>query len=612
MIQWRAKVVGDGTADIPFIGASDIEMPLTAIHSDPVYADFMQSLHAPPDFWSVKAQKPDMVEYADPLQEFMSVVERNYLKMRRVNSRALLDVTVHGTGIYKDSILHERKKVQDYGPDGNIASITKLKFQPFVEHVPLQDFFQPAYAWNIDPDDIGGAPWVGHRFRLTRGAFNTRKNASSPFIPAYDKDAATIVEAWERNIQGEDPVLDAVQQQDSYIPWRDYKIELFEIWARYDIDGDGVEEDIVVVWHHRTRQILRTVFNPFIHGKRPFEAGKYLPGFGFYGIGIAEVDEWAQRGISRLLNSTIDNAFLANTVMLGVPIGANIMPDEAIYAGKIWPLGPNERISEVRMGQPYPGMFNIIGELAQWSEQRTAVNELRQGNIHSLPSRTPASSLMQMLSEGNKRFDMIMTNLREGALGNIGCRVLQNLVQISKDDPRFISLALQSLGQEDGGKVAEILQGPVYDIEANFGVNVTATSSKVNKEVDKQNLIALAQYMAQASPQRLQYAQALVQMKAAPPTLITGELQASYNSNIEINRRLLEAYDVQNPDQYLPPPAPAPTVAPQAQPGVAPAPGAPGAPGAPAGAPVLPQGGPMAASPLAQGSPQLAALLGLA
>lgn len=573
IIQHKARVVGDGTCDVPFIGASDMEYPLTASLSDPVYADFLQTLHAPKDFWSVSAIRPDGVEQAKPLQEFLSLVEQRDIKMRRVNRRALLDMVVHGTCIYKDHILHERKKVQDYGMDGSLQDITKIKYQPMVEAVPLRDFFIPAYAWNIDPDDVGGAPWVAHRFYQSKGQFKKAAQGGPPYLPAYDKKAATQVEAWHTNLQGEDIVESIIEQEDEYVPWRKDKIKLFEFWLRFDTGSDGIEEDIVVLWHHEARQVLRAIHVPLAHGKRIFEAGTYLPGFGFYGMGVAEINEWAQLAVSRLLNETINNASLANTVMLGVPLGANIMPDESVYPGKVWPLGPNERISEVRMGQPYSGMFQIINDVLNAAQQRTAVSELRQGDITGLPSRTPASTVMQLMGESNKRFDMMMANLRDGALSNIGSRALQHIIQISKDDPRYIAFAMQAMGEKDGAIVASILQGPVQDIEANFGVAVTATNSKVNKEIDKQNLIGLAQFLGQMYPQQMQYAQALVQMGGAGPELIVGVLQAAYNGTSEMQRRLVEAYDIQNPEQYTPPPAP--PAQPQMMPGMQPGMGAP-------------------------------------
>jgi len=141
------------------------------------------------------------------------------------------------------------------------------------------------------------------------------------------------------------------------------------------IDGDGIEEDLVVIWHQKAREILRATYNPYLHGRRPFSSAPYIPGPGFYGVGIGEADEWAQIIMSRLLNAAVDNTLLANQRMYSVPLGSNISPDEPIYRGKIWPLGPNEKIGEVRLGEVYPSLGQLMGNMMQWAEQRTSVSE---------------------------------------------------------------------------------------------------------------------------------------------------------------------------------------------------------------------------------------------
>ena len=550
LIQWRAQVVGDGVGEVPFVGASDIDMPLTAMHTDPVYADFMQTLHAPASFWTITASRPDLVDSAKPLQEFLNLYERQFIKIRQVNRKTIFDAIIHGTAIYKDMILHERKKVRDYNEVGEIEEVTKIKFQAAIQHVPLTDFYIPANAISIDPDDpVRPAAWVAHKFHVTEAQFKLRRDSESPFLPNYDKNEADVVSTWDADQQSTDIVLEQQRLEDDFQPFHDRKIELYEVWARFDVDGDGIEEDVVVVWHHGAGRILRTTFNPFIHGKRPFEAIQYLPSGGFYGMGMAEIDEWAQITASRRMNSMVDSSFLANTIMIGVPAGANIAPDEPMYPGKIWPLGPNEKITQISMGTAYVESVNNIQSFMQWSEQRTAVSELRQGDISQLPSRTPATSVLSLLQEGNQRFDMILTSMRDPALNNLGLRTLQNLVQISKDDPRWIAKAMQWLGEVDGAKVAAILQGPVHQLEADFGVSVSATSSKANKEVDKQNLIFLSQIMEKSYLQLMQFAQGLEQVQ--PGTLVA-VMQSAFSGTIEMQKRLLEAHDIQNPEEYVP------------------------------------------------------------
>ena len=194
---------------------------------------------------------------------------------------------------------------------------------------------------------------------------------------------------------------------------------------------------------------------------------------------------------------------------------------------------------------------------------------------------------------------MVMANLRDGVFNDIGQRVVQNLIQISKDDPRYVALAYQALGEKDGALVAQILQGPVHDIEEKLGINVTATSSIINKEAEKQNLIALAQMAAQFYPQMLQYSQGMAQIDPQNgPAMMASALQAGFTGSTELMKRILETFDIQNPDIYLPQ-SPA-----DAQGGAA-----QGTPQTGATAQAL--GGAFGPSPLAQGIDPMMALLGM-
>ena len=545
IVQWRARVVGDGVGDVPFVGASDLEMPLTAIHTDPVYADFMQTLHMPQDFWSIVGKRPDTVDVAKPLQQYLSLVERNFIQMRKVNKRSFLDMIIHGTCIYKDHIIHERHRVATFDEGGRPYK-TVTRYQPAVQHVPLQDFIIPAYAWDIDADAPNGpAPWVSHRFYLTKGEFSAKAKAPEGFLPDYDPAAVSKVMRWDQDI--EDPLREEQEREDSYQPWQNLKITLHEVWARFDVDGDGLEEDVVVVFHYDSRTILRATHNPFLHGKRPFEAGSYLPGLGFYGLGLAEQDEWAQLASSRILNAVIDNALLSNSIMLSVPQGMNMHADESIYPGRVWYTAQGERVQGIQMGRPVPGMYQLLNMFSQWSEQRTGVSELRQGNVSQLPGRTPATTILSVLQEGNKRFDMILGNMREGTFANIGERMLQNLAQISKQDDRWVKLAHEALGPVDGDTIAGVLRAEPAEVAEAFGVSVTATSSQTNREIEKQNLNGLGQYLGQTYPMLLQFAQGI-----GDPALLQETMRAGFMGTVEMQKRMLEAYDIQNAEVYVP------------------------------------------------------------
>jgi hypothetical protein len=547
--QWRA-VLPTGEKEFPWPGASNLVFPLTAIHADPVYADMMQTLHAPQEYWSVVANRPDRTTHAHPLTEFLRRVESQFVGMRAVNGRALLDNNILGTAVYKAHWLHERKNVRDYVDDGTgtrtIQKRTKIRSHPLVEHVPLQHFWTPAEALSIDADaPVSGARWVAQEIWLTKTELARRAKAEAPFVPNYDKDATAKVMMFE--VEKHNSMDSKAQKQEKFEPYRDQRIRLFEVWARFDVDDDGIDEDVVAIVHVESNEVLRALYNPHLHGRRPFHRIRYLPTFGFYGLGLAEADQWAQLTATKLLNATIDNVLLANSRMFSVPLG--YMGSDQVYPGKLWYVGPQEQIGEVRLGEVYPSIFNIQSQIMQWSELRTGVNELRQGDISSLPSRTPATSLNSMMQESNKRFDMILADLRE-VHGAIGLDIVQLLAQWYNDDP-FVwqQYCEQTLGAEDARKVIEVLTQGVHEFPETFGVEVTATSSMTNKESEKAKFIGMVQMLSQIFGEMIQISQIL--MQAPPGTPLFETAASAYSAGAELSARLLEKFDIQNPQDYI-------------------------------------------------------------
>lgn len=548
IVQWRANKPQD-EVEFPWPGAANEELPLTDMHVTPIYSDQLQTFHAPEDYWSVESLRPERVPNVNPLREGLTALEKRFLKMRQVNSRAFLDLDVLGTSIYKCHWLHESKAVRAYGPDGRGERRVLRKSQPKIDHVPLQDFVIPANAWSIDPDaPVGAATWVAQRFRLTPEQLRTRAQSESPAFPPYDRAAVEKVIAWK--IESESPVDQEIRKEDSYVPWEDRKIELYEVWVRFPTRSeDDAEDDIVVIWHHPTMTILRATYNPFAHGRRPFYRTIYLPSFGFYGIGVAELDEWAQDSTTRLFNGLLNNVMAANTRMYSAPHGSNVLPGEPVYPGKVWFVGPNEQIGEVRLGEVYPSLPQTIDFILRMSQMRTAVNEIQQGDVHNLPSRTPATTVMSALRQSNIRFDMIMQGIRE-AHSDMGLRTLQNVAQQLRDDPlRWQSFFSSVLGDEDAASVLEILALPIHEIEELLGVSVTATSAMVNKEAEKQQFIGLMQLTQQFYQSLMQTAMMMMQIPPGTPAFDTAS--ASYTGGVELLKRLLERFDIQNPREYL-------------------------------------------------------------
>jgi hypothetical protein len=549
--QWRAKMP-EGEKDFPWPGASNLEFPLTAIHSDPVYSDFMATFHASGDeFWHSAPRRPDRIAHANSLREGLARINRDFLRMRQVNKVAFLYDVILGTAIYKNHWKHMDVKRRGYNlATGKQENVLDFVSQPAIEHVPLQHFYIPPDAWDINPDaPVGAAKWVAQKFYMTTGGLKEKTRETLGVEPAWDTKETNRLLSFIESSQQEDDVDREIRSQDDYEPFRFRRVELYEVWARYDVDGDGIEEDVVVTIHMPTTAIVKAIFNPFAHGKRPFHKINYLPGLGFYGLGIAEISEWSQATLTKLLNALIDNLMVANTRMYSAPRGSEIMPGEPIYPGKVWLTEPGESVSELRLGDVYQSLPQAMSAMLQWAEQRTGVSELRQGNITGLPSRTPASTVLSILREGNKRFDMIVSNMRE-PFTDMGYELLQNLAQYCpEDEAKWTRYFVNALGEEDAQRFMEVLQNP-ESLAEEFGLQVSATSGQANKELEKQSFVGVLQLVSQLYPQLVDTAMLIQQSPPGSPVFQTAV--SAYTGGVELLRRLLERFDIQNPEQYLP------------------------------------------------------------
>jgi hypothetical protein len=480
--------------------------------------------------------------------------------MYDVNYRAVLEFVKLGTCIYKTGWAFERRNTMKYDAEGKLVRDVEMNSHPFVDHVSLIDFLIPAQSYEIQADRQGGASWVAERFRLTESQFMSRSQGQAPFLPNYDPEAVQLVRKFvESQSSSSTDLRDTKFRLDDYQPSYLRQIELWEGHCRFDTTGTGTVDDVVAIIHLPSRTLLRAIVNPYRHGMRPYSVARYFRSDGFYGIGECEQAEVFQEMLTLLWNYQMDNVLAVNAPMLGVKLGANIVPGEPVYPLKIWPLdNPSTDIKEIKLSEVYPSLQQFGSFIQIWGERRTGLNDLNtSGNPSSLPSRTPATSLLSMLQEGNRRPDLSLKELRN-ALGEVGLRTIQNCQQFysspvqNPDASMQLQMLIMALGEPEGTYVAQKLAIPLEDIEQGIGVAITATSSGSNKEVERQSFLALIQVQAELSQQYIGLAQIIgnPQMQILSPVLVETASQI-FKGYSELQRRLLEQFDIRNPEDIL-------------------------------------------------------------
>lgn len=569
--------------DFPYAGAFNYTLPLTAIDVDPLFARFVQTIHAPENIWTTQALNERWVRAAKPLQDFLTVLDKHVLKMYSVNLRVFLECVKLGTGIYKTGWNYERRRVWGYDTAGHRQPQDRIVSAPFVDHVKLADFLLPAYSYAIQPDMQGGAPWVGDRLRISVQRLLSLADATSPFLPNINKENAEFIAKF---VEADKPPADVKLQELDYAKranmpsataldgdkfdrdqetgppggagiQRPREVELWEIHARFPTQAGDSEDDIVVWYHQPTRRIVRAVYAYYAHGKRPYDKITYFPGDGFWGIGVCEQKEMFQKLGSDLMNFTLDNVVLVNSRAIVAKAGANIAPGELVYPWKTFITEGNVRdeFGMFPMADIYPSLPMVQAGIMSLGEKRTGISDIQLGQMQNLPGRTPATTMMSLLQEGNRRPDLTIRNMREEGLSVVGLRVLQLCQQFistpvtDEDGTMWLKMITDVLGQPEGTEVASKLRMPLEPVELGVGVSLTATSGSANKEVERQGSLALLQLAGTVYPQVMQLVQ--VAMQAQGTALGDVALQSARGIN-ELFRKTVEQFDIRNVEDVLP------------------------------------------------------------
>ena len=189
-----------------------------------------------------------------------------------------------------------------------------------------------------------------------------------------------------------------------------------------------------------------------------------------------------------------------------------------------------------------------------------------------------------MLQEGNRRPDLTLKDIRYEGLSTVGLRILQYLQQfgaspVDVGGQKVMQVMQDVLGMPEGRFAVDALQMPMADPATGVVVNITATTGGSNKEVDRQQALAMFQLAMQAAPQFIQLAQMAMQGAGTP----VGQVAAMASSGLyELFRRVLEKHDERDIEAILPTIPPGQPTQPAA-PAPLPVPGAGGGAGAPAG-----------------------------
>jgi hypothetical protein len=520
----------------PWLGAANVIVPLIAISVESMHARNMQTLFALDQFVSCKAINPDWEEYERPVERALDHELMNSIKIRKPCDYTLLEIEKFGSGLMKVGYERIIKRAIVDNPDGTSSPVdVVVKDGPAVDSCSLGRFLMP-YS-DLDPQL---AKWVGEEHSATPYEIMLKENSGF-----FKKGTFEILRKWvvrsavgtlgvERRFQRTQEVLEhRAAQWPKYIDWN-------EIWMSWDVNEDGIEEEVVLHYHRASETIMSCRYNWFADVHRPYRIGVYFPvEHRWAGIGLCKQLDSFQKEITTQHRQRIDNATLANMRMIKVSRLSGYGKNEPMFPGKIWFLDDMTHVDSFQMGEIYPSSFNNEQATLQYAQQRSGINELNTGQPQAGTPGT-ATDIMARIQEGNKKFDYIYENIKT-MISEVVMDVACVWQQFGPRSVKYYDNA------EDGKKVQKFFSMPSDLIRNNFLLQIKAAGQQTNKILDRQNWQSVAVIYQQYITGLIQLAQA-----AGDKQLEQMIIQYAFSGSTEAMMQILETYDIRNIDRIIP------------------------------------------------------------
>ena len=510
--------------DRPIEGFRNIEVPLIAISSDAIYAQAMDLIFTVSPLLTIQAVGKENVNGAKGLQRLANWGANSLFGLRNAAEHAILDNVQLGSGFYYIPYLEKRikKKTEKVVIGG-----------PRIFSVPPEDFIVPGGA----SEDLQTLPWVSMRSWLTHNdlAYNVKYNNwdSSNMLPAGHNEWVRL----RRETLGRTSQNSKSQEN---------IFEIFSVYAQFDIDGDGIEEDLYIIWDRTSQSFGLIAYNPF--DSRPFSAMRYqLRSHLFYGIGVAEMLRTIQREESEIHNHRIINMMLANTKMFATS-DSSIGKTVEIWPGRVLQVSNVDSFKELRISEVYPSSAQAEASAIALAERRVGLNEMSMPRPSQvLGSRTPGITMMGLMQQSNRRFAPAFDGVRLATSEAIRQCLYRMQEQVLANNKRLEKI-IEKVTGEFAAEVIGLLGDESFDEAVK--IELTASSAQQNREVERQNQLLLINIMSTYYKSTLELA-TIISNPQVPPT-VKETAEKIVKAATEVLDRTLRTFDsVRDPESLL-------------------------------------------------------------
>jgi hypothetical protein len=496
IIKWRKAyeaVPAESVREFPWHNASNLVVPIIAIHSDTLLARVMSAVMKTSPLWVVRElgefakQAPEGLR--DALEEFLQYVglEPAELDLYRVYHEWFGETIRLGTGVLKAPWVKEFE--DKYGPAGDASGsgangwYREVTYEgPRPEKLKFENFKCPVDAATIEAMDFKYDIVQMSRLRLEERKLNG----------VYDSVAVQYVLA-QPDRTSRTTQVQSQKEQDANVHtvpgygWAEW--DICECHFKYRVDATHFAR-LIVHYHEKSKQVLRSYYH-YYPGEIYVAARLFYRDDMFHGMGFGEILLPFQEEISEIHNQRRDNMTVANTKMFAVDPDSKLHKGYRTFPSAMLPakqMQGNPEISTLEFGTPVQGEIDSERLSLELAEKRSGVSPPMQGagaGSNSKRGVYTAMGTLSLMQDGNTRTDLNITDIRYAhtRLGRLLCHEYgtfgpnDRLLEMFGTASSKIEAALQAI------------------VDRKMALPVYASSASVNREVEKQSSLMLTQVM---------------------------------------------------------------------------------------------------------------------
>lgn len=576
---WEGKAP---VKQFPWPGASNAVLNITATHGGALKARLRQAGTAQdPTHLVLPNQSSEVVpgvsadEWARYWQNISKWIEKN-----QIDYRDVMEQTIDTFVIYGDAWVYvpwEHEFVMDVSVSPKSGKLKKVK-RDKANKVRLQILHPKDVFIRWDEKSTQEALRVGFRFDLgesdingleAQGIYDKKKADQLRVALAKQKTEkkdtsfpkGNYYQEWGGQLYSPDEFERQMKQEIGEDNADDpNRIQMANMFARVDLDGDGIPEEI-----HFHVDIERGIV-PFaeyareLHRERPLVQFRYDRRVGsIFSRGVPEILFNIQKILNTVIRDVLDNNKVQNTKMFLARKGSPVSEKLKAYPGRVIFVDDLQRdFMPIDMGTGK--QVTSVADIAiiqQWGERLTGITDFNLGQEGK--SRTPATTTLARLEEGNKRIDDVIVSMRS-SMRKMHAQVLSLYFQNGNPD-ELAKIAASKEGDEEKFKLA-FNAIPVEDFHKFIKLETQVSSGNLNRAIQRQEKLALFAQVEEFYEKVTLLAQAIGQAKTGGVSPEGGEIppdpameslfMAMARGGNRLMAQVLDTFDVKQQDDLNP------------------------------------------------------------